>query len=115
MVASKGGATYGGKYPIVPSRALYRKIKRLMNAINYSELTTSTNAPPAQTATALLAIILGMMREMLNPDSFSMALVRAEKIGAEAGVAPEEMERVASIATRHYAMQRRANPMSDLF
>lgn len=68
-----------------------------------------------QTVHALVAVILGLMRETLSPDSFSLALRRSKTIALQMGVTEEEMARVHEILLSHYQVERRRNPLHSMF
>jgi hypothetical protein len=64
---------------------------------------------------ALVAMLMRLLKETLNPDSFAMAMMDAADDAKDAGVSPQEWERVQKIVMTRWAGQRRRNPLSSLF
>ncbi|MHB8524110.1 MAG: hypothetical protein ACYDH9_25595 [Limisphaerales bacterium] len=61
------------------------------------------------------AICTGLLAEALSPDAMFLALDRAARAAAAAGVSQSEYERVQTIILRHWQARRAGNPLSKLF
>lgn len=91
----------GSPQPSVPAVALPETL---------SALTCSS-----ETLISLTAICTGLLAETLSSDALFLALMRASRDAAKAGVDLEEFNRVSTIILKHWEHQRSRNPMSRVF
>ena len=68
-----------------------------------------------QTTAALLAILDGLLAEVLSEDKIFLAMMRAWRRAQAAGVPAEEFQRVQSIALRQWNAHFQQNPLKSLF
>jgi preprotein translocase subunit Sec61beta len=77
---------------------------------------TETGAPYSpETVVVLSAMVAGMLGEMLSPDAVWLAMRKAEKMSADAGVSKEEFERVKAGLTRFWEKKKAENPLGSMF
>jgi hypothetical protein len=68
-----------------------------------------------ETLISLTAICTGLLAETLSSDAMFLALMRASRDAAKAGIDFEEFNRVVDITIKHWEHQRSRNPLSKLF
>lgn len=77
---------------------------------------TLTDLPcSAGTLISLSAICTGLLSETLSPDAMFLAMRRAATEAHNAGVDPNEFNRVCQIIERHWRHRRAQNPLSRMF
>lgn len=64
---------------------------------------------------ALCALYTGLLRQTLCGDVIVLSIYEAEQIAAEAGLAPEEFERVKKLVLTYWMRERSKNPLSGMF